>query len=94
MHALLSVKAECKAEAVKHTSLNPMDWFTKEEIEQFIRENFGRAKYLGERMVDEAIFELAKTHRKVIEKYYVFPREWEKNGLADLFRELNPIEAP
>ena len=83
-----------KEEVVKHSSPNPMDWFTKEEIEQFIRKNFGRAKYLGERMVDEAIFELAKTHRKVIEKYYVFPREWEKNGLADLFRELNPIEAP
>lgn len=83
-----------EAEAAKHTSPNPMDWFTKEEIEQFIRENFRRAKHPYEQEVDEAIFELAKTHRDVIEKYYVFPREWEKNGLADLFRELNPIEAP
>lgn len=62
------------------------DWFSKEEIECFINENMAPAQTEEERMIDEILMEINRKYPETL-NYYVFPQEWEENGLADLVRK-------
>lgn len=63
----------------------PCDWFSKEEIADFIEENFGSAKTDSEREIDAKLNQIYMLMPEVA-KYYKFPKEWEDNGLAELVR--------
>lgn len=63
----------------------PIDWFTKEEIEQFIQLNMGPAVTGQEKEIDCILRKINHYIPETLE-YYRFPKEWEENGLADLVR--------
>lgn len=67
---------------------HPMKWFTKEQIEKFIIENYKKPAYFEELLIQEKIFEIEKLIPEAKEEYYQFPKSWEENGLADLVREV------
>lgn len=69
----------------------PDKWFSKEEIEDFIRKNYHLPQTDEEREIQKKIDKVEKL-RPILKEYYSFPREWEENGLADLVRELNGIK--
>lgn len=69
----------------------PINWFTKEEIEAFIRENFHKPSTKIEYEIQEKLTQIERMI-PCAEKYYVFPEDWENNGLADLVRELCCVE--
>lgn len=69
----------------------PDKWFSKDEIENFIKENFRKPQNEYEKMIFEKIKTVEKLRPRVKE-YYSFPKEWEDNGLADLVRELSGIK--
>lgn len=65
------------------------DWFTDEEIEHFIEENYKPAATDHEREVDELIRKIFELDPSTIERYYYsFPERWEKNGLAQKIRDV------
>ncbi len=65
----------------------PYDWFSKEEIEQYIRENIFPAQNDDEREIDRIMAEINKLRPYTLD-YYSFSDEWEENGLADLLRGM------
>ena len=69
----------------------PDKWFSKEEIEDFIRKNYHLPQNDEEREIQKKIDKVEKL-RPILKEYYSFPKEWEENGLADLVRELNGIK--
>lgn len=64
----------------------PTDWFTKEEIKQFINENMGPAVTEQEKEIDRILKKVNHYMPETLD-YYRFPKEWEENGLADLVRK-------
>jgi transcriptional regulator with XRE-family HTH domain len=72
-------------------SKNPLEWFTKEDIEEFIKENILPASTDEERMLEEQLIEIMKTDNEVAKNYFKFPIEWEKNGLEDLILSLYKV---
>ena len=69
----------------------PTDWFSDDEIRAFINENFGPAVTDQERKLDGLLKEINDLMPQTL-NYYVFPKEWEENGLADLIRKNAGIE--
>ena len=69
----------------------PTDWFSDDEIRAFINENFGPAVTDQERELDGLLKEINDLMPQTL-NYYVFPKEWEENGLADLIRKNAGIE--
>lgn len=67
-------------------NLLPDEWFTKEEIEAFILENYNPPRNDTERQIQKDIDQLEKM-RPEFKGYYKFPKKWEENGLADLVRK-------
>lgn len=65
----------------------PDKWFSKEQIEEFIRNNYHAPQNDEEKFIQKQIEEIEKL-RPAMKDYYSFPKEWEENGLADLVREL------
>lgn len=68
----------------------PDKWFSKDEIEDFIRKNYHLPQNEQERKVQKIIDNVERL-RPRLKAYYSFPKEWEENGLANLVRELNGI---
>ncbi len=72
---------------------NCTKWFSKEEVIQFVNNNFGEPPLISEpakqRMVeiDEAIKEIWELDPKTLAYFYSFPDEWEENGLAQMIRD-------
>jgi hypothetical protein len=67
---------------------NVLKWFTKDQIESFIRENYKKPQYYNELIIQEQLHEIEKLIPEAKEEYYQFPKSWEENGLADLVREV------
>jgi transcriptional regulator with XRE-family HTH domain len=72
-------------------SKNPLEWFTKEDIEKFIKENILPAATDEEKRLEEQLIEIMKADNEVVKDYFKFPTEWEKNGLADLILSLYKV---
>jgi len=70
----------------------PAEWFSKEEIEAFIRENYKKPRNYKERKMLSTLVEINKVLPQALWFYFDFPKEWEENGLADLVRELCCVE--
>ena len=62
------------------------EWFSKKEIEDFINENMGPAKTDEEIEIDKILLEINKKFPETLD-YYIFPEEWEENGIAALIRK-------
>ena len=67
-------------------SPSPTEWFTKEEIEEYINTYMGPAKRKEEKKLDEILEKINQLCPRTLD-YYRFPKEWEENGLADLVRK-------
>lgn len=68
--------------------MDPEKWFTKEQIAAFIKENYHKPATYEELLIQEKLLEIEKLIPEAKEEYYQFPKSWEKNGLADLVREV------
>ena len=66
----------------------PEKWFTKDQIEAFIKENYTKPATYEELLIQERLLEIEKYIPEVKDEYYQFPKSWEENGLADLVREV------
>ncbi len=70
----------------KDASKYPTDWYTVDEIKDFINKNFGPAETEQEKELDRVLKKINELIPETLD-YYTFPEEWEKNGLADLVRK-------
>jgi type I site-specific restriction-modification system R (restriction) subunit len=75
----------------KHESKNPLDWFSKEEIETFIRENILPPANEEEKQLEEQLIQIMQMEPEIVKRYFEFTSEWEENGLADLVRTLYKV---
>ena len=75
-----------------HSFTNPLNWFSKEEIETFIKDNIIGATSDYERDVERKLLEIKEKSPKTVEGYFVFPTEWETNGLAELVRKIYKVD--
>jgi hypothetical protein len=75
----------------KHESKNPLDWFSKEEIETFIRENILPPTNEEEKQLEEQLIHIMQMEPEIAKRYFEFTSEWEENGLADLVRTLYKV---
>jgi transcriptional regulator with XRE-family HTH domain len=75
----------------KHESKNPLDWFSKEEIETFIRENILPPANEEEKQLEEQLIQIMQMEPGIVKRYFEFTSEWEENGLADLVRTLYKV---
>ena len=73
-------------EMEKHTDKRPSTWFTKDEIADFINQNFKPAETEEEKEVDLHLKDVLALVPDALEYYFRFPKSWEENGLADLVR--------
>ena len=64
----------------------PTEWFSDEEIKEFIIENFGEAESEYEKNVDASLKRIIRLIPNTI-TYFSMPDKWEENGLADLVRK-------
>ena len=75
-----------------HSYTNPLNWFSKEEIELYIEENILEADSDYERDIERKLLEIKEKSSETIEGYFEFPEEWENNGLATLVRKIYKVE--
>ena len=75
-----------------HSYTNPLNWFSKEEIELYIEENILKADSDYERDIERKLLEIKEKAPETIESYFEFPEEWENNGLATLVRKIYKVE--
>lgn len=68
--------------------MDPEKWFTKDQIEAFIKENYTKPATYEELLIQERLLEIEKYIPEAKDEYYQFPKSWEENGLADLVREV------
>lgn len=71
--------------AKEKKSLLVTEWFSKEEIEAYINANMPSAQTEEEKEIDEMLLIINAKYPETLD-YYIFPEEWEENGLADLIR--------
>lgn len=81
----MSLLDRYNAEKNRHDSSNPLDWFSYEEIVDFIEKNICEPVTDEEKDIDEQIRQIFDTVPEVM-RYFTFPYAWEKNGLADKVR--------
>jgi RNA binding exosome subunit len=75
----------------KHESKNPLDWFSKEEIETFIKENILPPANEEEKQLEDQLMQIMQMEPETVKGYFTFTSEWEENGLADLVRTLYKV---
>lgn len=63
------------------------EWFTDDEIEFFIKENFKSAETEHEHMVDDIIQKIQVLNPETMDYYYRFPKKWEDSGLVQRTRD-------
>ena len=61
-------------------------------IETFIKDNIIGATSDYERDVERKLLEIKEKSPKTVEGYFVFPTEWETNGLAELVRKIYKVD--
>ena len=69
----------------------PIDWYSKEEIEKFVMENYQPPRTEREKKLEAILKKINEEDPDTLD-YYEFPLDWELNGLADLVRERCGIE--
>ncbi len=72
-------------EKLRHDSANPIDWFSREDIEDYVQANILPPNSDDEDIIDRQIKEIIELDPSVLE-YFSFPYAWEQNGLAELIR--------
>jgi transcriptional regulator with XRE-family HTH domain/RNA binding exosome subunit len=75
----------------KYESKNPLDWFCKEEIEIYIKENILPPTNEEEKKLEEQLIQIMQMEPGIVTGYFKFTSEWEENGLADLVRSLYKV---
>lgn len=75
-----------------HSYANPLNWFSKEEIETFIKDNILEAVSDYERNIERKLMEIKEKSPETINGYFEFPIEWENNGLAELVRKIYKVD--
>jgi transcriptional regulator with XRE-family HTH domain len=75
----------------KHESKNPLDWFSKEEIETYIKENILPPVTEEEKQLEDQLIQIMQMEPGIVKGYFEFISEWEENGLADLVRSLYKV---
>lgn len=68
----------------------PMDWYSVEEIGAFIEKNVHSARDIQEEKIDDLIKKINNLEPKTL-NYYLFPENWEIEGLADKIRSLYDV---
>lgn len=76
---------------IEHEYTNPLEWYSKEEIESFIRENIREVSSEYEENIERQLLKINEMEPALVAKYFEFPIEWEENGLAELVRELYKV---
>lgn len=71
-------------------NFNPVDWYTLDEVWQFVMANFHPAETEEERLFDEIISKIACLEN--IYDYYDFPKSWEDAGIGNYIRDLYNIQ--
>ena len=71
-------------EAAKHESPYMMDWFSKEDVEEFLQNQL-ITDHDNKEEIDAYLAEINRQYPEML-SYYCFPQEWEENGTADLVR--------
>ncbi len=77
----------------KHESKNPLDWFSKEEIEAYIKKNILPPVNEEEKQLEDQLIQIMQMESGIVKEYFKFTSEWEENGLADLVRSLYKVPA-
>lgn len=72
----------------KNGSRNPFEWFIKDDIQEYIILNYKPALDEKEKMIEQQLFEIMDLGTEIAKEYFLFPKEWENNGLAALVRKL------
>ncbi len=72
---------------------NCAKWFTKEQVEEYISQNYAPASNDDERKIDEMLKALWELDPWALDYFYRFPEEWERNGLATKIRERFGVPA-
>ena len=75
----------------KHANMNPLEWFTNEEIEKFVDNNILPAQNDYEEKIEKELIEIMLMEPMTTEDYFVFPQEWENNGLADKIKSIYKV---
>ena len=63
------------------------EWYEKEEIEAFIRENYKAPATEEEQQIQTKLNQIIN-ECPYLDEYFRFPETWEENGLADLLRNI------
>lgn len=77
--------------AQKYSNSCPLDWFSKEEIAQFITDNILEPQSEYEENIEKVLLQIKEMSTELVEGYFEFPKEWEINGLAALVRKIYKI---
>lgn len=72
-------------EAQNRDSSNPLDWYSKEDIEKFISDNILPASNDYEKEIDAKIKKIIEIDPSAM-NYFSSPYVWEENGIAELIR--------
>ena len=75
----------------EHRGENPLYWYSKDEIETFIKKNILGANSEYEEEIEQQLLRINEMVPNLVSAYFDFPTEWEENGLADLVRNLYKV---
>ncbi|MCR5676426.1 MAG: hypothetical protein K6G13_00130 [Agathobacter sp.] len=64
------------------------EWFSDDQIIDFIEKNYKPAETEWEYTVDEIITRINKLNPETLKYYYSFPERWEDSGLAQKIRDV------
>lgn len=73
--------------AEKKGNMCVSDWFTKEEIINFINRNMISSHNIEEEQSRKDLIDIIKAEPKIIDSYFKFSTQWEENGIADWIRK-------
>lgn len=69
----------------------PIEWFSDEEIKEFVLNNYHKAQNGEQRELDLKLSKLNKAFPDT-KSYFDFPVLWELNGLADMIRDIYDVD--
>ena len=58
---------------------------------QFITDNILEPQSEYEENIEKVLLQIKEMSPELVEEYFEFPKEWEKNGLAALVRKIYKI---
>ncbi len=86
-----SIAEVYEEERENHDLSCPIDWFSIDEIRQYIESNILAPANEYEEKLNKDIMEIMTAYPQTRD-YFVFPFSWEYNGLADLVREKYGVQ--